>query len=338
MFLWYADESGNRDPRLKIPQKNGPDKDGDWLYVLCAVSLFESRWHGFEKTLNRHKRSLMNRIYSRKNIRLQLSDTEVKSNWLRQEKALRTRVFLSNLTSDEREDLVDNFYDELGYHNMHIVAVLVDKRHLKDYMDDEKIHRKSWELLLEQIQKVMRAKHDKHQALIICDDVGKEMNCSLAMKHAYVMEEGTKSGTWLTNLCEMPHFVRSELSNGVQLSDLCAYNIYRAFKTGNLAYPFFERISPHIWAKSNPVKYPFSGLHVFPQSSPLCQVIHAWEKQRAPALGRGSVNLVSSGANPIEPTSGTGQDLLQQYSNISGAPAQGTNGPPPASTDENLGV
>jgi len=62
MFLFYADETGNRDPRLEIPQKNGTTKPGDWLYVLTAVSLFEKRWHGFEKTINRRKVELIQRI------------------------------------------------------------------------------------------------------------------------------------------------------------------------------------------------------------------------------------------------------------------------------------
>lgn len=62
MFLVYVDETGNRDPRLEIPQKDGTTKPGDWLYVLTGISLFEHQWHGFEKTLNRHKQSLMARI------------------------------------------------------------------------------------------------------------------------------------------------------------------------------------------------------------------------------------------------------------------------------------
>ena len=76
-------------------------------------------------------------------------------------------------------------------------------------------------------------------------------------------------------------FVRSELSNGVQLADLCSYTIYRAFRYGDLSYPFFNRIKPYIWSQSEPVKRPFSGLYVFPGGSPLRGLLDAFEKERA---------------------------------------------------------
>ena len=51
MFLFYVDETGNRDVRVEISQRDGTTKPGDWLYVLTTISLFEHRWHGFEKTI-----------------------------------------------------------------------------------------------------------------------------------------------------------------------------------------------------------------------------------------------------------------------------------------------
>ncbi len=45
MYLCYIDETGNRDPRLKIPQQDGTEKDGDVLYVLTALCIFERGWH-----------------------------------------------------------------------------------------------------------------------------------------------------------------------------------------------------------------------------------------------------------------------------------------------------
>ena len=176
MFLFYADETGNRDPRLEIPQKNGTIKPGDWLYVLTAVSLFEHRWHGFEKTINRRKGELTQRILRDRQVRLELADCEVKSNWVRIPKERRRHPFLGNLTSGELTDLIELYYRQLEHHRMHIVSVLVDKRHLPDYMDQEKLHRKSWELLLEQVEKLMRAKYGRHQAIMVNDDVSLQAN------------------------------------------------------------------------------------------------------------------------------------------------------------------
>lgn len=289
MFLFYADETGNRDVRLEIPQKNGTTKPGDWLYVLTAVSLFEHRWHGFEKTINRRKTDLIQRIMRDTGVRLELAACEVKSSAVRIPKERAKHPFLSRLTDPELTDLVELYYSQLEHHNMHILAVLVDKRHLFDYMDQEKLHRKSWELLLEQVERVMRAKFWKHQGIMVNDDVSRQMNQSLAMKHAYLLDQGTANGTWLRHICEMPMFVRSELSNGVQLADLCSYNIYRAFRDGDLSYPFFNRIKPYIWSRSNPVDVPFSGLWVFPGTSPLRAQVEEFEKERASAAdGQGS--------------------------------------------------
>lgn len=283
MYLFYVDESGNRDPRMEIPGKGGRTIAGDPVYVLTAVCLFERQWHGFEKTLNRHKSMLMDLIFKAKGIRLQLADCEVKSNWVRRPRERATRPFLHNVTDRELTSLIDLFYQQLAHHHMTVLSVIVDKPHLHDYMDQTKLHRKSWELLLQLVERFMRCRHHKHQALMVTDDVGLQQNQSLAMKHAYIMDRGTADNLWLKHICEMPMFVRSELSNGVQLADLCSYNVYRAFKTGDLTYPFFQRITPYIWSRTEPVRYPFSGLHVFPDNSPLRSLVDDFEKNRATA-------------------------------------------------------
>jgi len=281
MYLFYVDETGNLDPRLEIPRSNGTTIPGDPFFVLTAVCLFEHQWHGFDKTLNRHKSMLIDLIHRAKGIRLQLADCEIKSNWVRRADERTHRPFLHNITDAELTALIDLFYAQLRHHNMTLFSVIVDKRHLHDYMDQSKLHRKSWELLLELVERFMRSRHSKHQALMVTDDISLQANQSLAMKHAFFMDQGTSSGTWLKHICEMPMFVRSELSNGVQLADLCRYNIYRAVKANDLAYPFFQKIAPHIWSRSEPISHPFSGLHVFPANSPLHRVIDDFEKERA---------------------------------------------------------
>jgi hypothetical protein len=127
----------------------------------------------------------------------------------------------------------------------------------------------------------MRSTHSRHQAIMVNDDVSRQVNHALAMKHAYILDQGTANNIWLQHICEMPMFVRSELSNGVQLADLCSYNIYRACKTGDLNYPFFARIAPRIWSRNNNVRNPFPGLYVFPGSSPLRGLVDKFEEKRA---------------------------------------------------------
>jgi Protein of unknown function (DUF3800) len=149
------------------------------------------------------------------------------------------------------------------------------------------VHVASWEKLLELIQRFMIGRHPKHQAIMINDDVSREMNRMLAMTHARLLDKGTTNNTWLRNICEMPMFVRSELSVGVQSADLCSYNIYRAFRQGNLAYPYFARLAPYIWGPHNEVvRGPrFSGLHVLGDTeSALRPLVRQFEKQQALAM------------------------------------------------------
>lgn len=281
MYFFYIDETGNPDPRIKISRKDGTTIDGDPIFVLTAVSLHEQQWHGFAKTIDRYKLRLAQKIRERNGTRLELADCEIKSNWLRQPKERKKHSFLKDLKEQEVRELVGIFYQQLAYHDMRIFSVVIDKTCLHHHFDQEKLQRKAWELLLEQIEQFMRARHPEHQALMINDDVNTQANRRLAMKHSYMLHKGTRRNLWLRHICEMPMFVRSELSNGIQLADLCSYNIYRAFKYRNLEYQYFKEILPFIWSRSEPVSNPFSGICVFPKNSPLTSLVDDMEKKRA---------------------------------------------------------
>lgn len=273
MYYFYADESGT------CSTSEAALNSGDWLYVLAAVSLFEHRWHKFEKFLRRRKRQLGDDIHRRAGVRLGLADYEIKSNWIRNAKERADHPFLSHLDEGQLRGLVDAFYEQLGYHHMYVFAVVIDKRHLRDYMDYTRTHRKAWELLLERIQFFMKSEHQKHQAVIVADDVTRQANLALAEKVVYLQEEGTSSGCWLSNISGLPLFTKSELSNGIQLADLCAYNIYRAFSQRDLSYPFFRRIAPYLWRSKTRRDGTVDGLKVFPDESCLVRVKERWEKE-----------------------------------------------------------
>lgn len=287
MFLCYIDETGNRDPRLKIPQKNGTEKEGDWLYVLTSLCIFEQRWHTLEKPINRHKLALIERIRRDKGVSLELSDCEVKSNWLRQPKERAKHPFLQHLSSEDLSGLTDCFLNRLEPTHATIFSVLVDKRQLPAGTTQHDVHLRSWEQLLENIERFMRVRHHKHQAIMINDDVSREMNQMLAMGHAALLDKGTRRDTWLRHICEMPMFVRSELSAGVQLADLCSYNVYRAFKAEDLGYTYFARISPYIWpgrdSAARRISPPLRGISLLDGGgqSPLVTLVEQFEKEQA---------------------------------------------------------
>jgi hypothetical protein len=287
MFLFYVDESGNLDCEVKGTKKDGTPFDKDPIYVLTAVSLFDGRWRRFESALSGKKRELAKRIEARGGARFDLADCEVKSSWIRQPGLRQKQPFLAALYDPELQELVDVFYEQLAAHNMQVFSVIVDKRTLHGHMDQAKLHRKAWELLLERVESFLESEHQKHLGILVTDDVSLQMNRSLAMKHAYLLDQGTSASKRLRHIIEMPHFVRSELSNGVQLADLVSYNIYRAFRGPDLVhgpdltYEWFRRIVPFVWwSTGGPGR---EGLKVFPPDTPLFEELKMLRREMTPS-------------------------------------------------------
>jgi hypothetical protein len=177
----------------------------------------------------------------------------------------------------------------------------MDKRLLRPPVDSAWLHAKAWELLCERVQMFMKREHPKHKAILVADDMGKQQNCALAMRHARFLERTTSAGRRLSHIVEMPLFVRSELSEGVQLAELCSYSTYRAFRDENLAYGYFRRIFEQIYRTG--VEGRIDGLKVFPPGSPLQRLVliaGANEKGRSAVQTDLPCELMSGGANPIE--------------------------------------
>ncbi len=280
MYFVYVDESGTRDPRTEILRADGQVVTLDHLYVLVGVSLFEMRWFKFEAYLNGLKLALTERIGRTDGERLDLCHCEVKSVCVRIPKRRRAHPFLSRLTDDELQHLINSYYEQLAFHGMRVFAVVIDKRHLRDFMDEEKLHRKAYELLIERVEWFMRKEHGRHKALMVLDDASRQMNTSLAMKHSFFQREGTSSGARIGHIVELPMFVASELSNGVQLADLCAYNVHRAFSDEDLDYEFFRRIEGCLYRAPDRLGPQVEGLKVFPDESPLVGLAREWCRQR----------------------------------------------------------
>jgi len=280
MYFFYVDESGTHDPQVEGTRADGTPFEKDWILVKVAVSLFEQRWFGFEKAINQRKLQLLDQLRQSKGLQLDLADAEIKAHWIKNKRARSKRPFLANLQPEQLNRLVDFFYDQIRYHKMHVFAVVVDKRHLYKYMTHEKLHRKAYELLLERLENFLVNWHPKHRGLVVTDSTSKEMNKSLALKHSYFQREGTTSGLRLGHIVELPMFVESYLSNGVQLADLCAHNIYHAFRLRSLEYGRFPDLVPAFYTSPLTPTEKIDGLKVFPDESDLQDLVTELEKQR----------------------------------------------------------
>ena len=278
MYFFYIDESGSRDPSIGTIEK-----PKDHLYVLLAVGLFERQWRPFDQAITRLKLELTARLYRERRNRLDLADCEIKSNWLRNSGEREQRSpFLHALTDSDRERLVAAYLGQLGSRNAVIMAAVIDKRHLHDHVTHETLHKKAYEFLLERIQLYMAEYHSKHQALIVMDDTSKQLNRAVAMKHAFFQRDGNQNLKF-PQIVEYPFFTASELSNGVQLADLLSYNVYRAFRTEDLEYPYFDMLVPHFYTRKG--GHLLDGLKVWPEPSPLIALARSnWEAKKQAAL------------------------------------------------------
>lgn len=278
MYIFYIDETGNLDTGGMYPGMDYSASAKDWLYVLTGLGIFEHKWRKFYNPIVAKKQELIKRHRA---FHVSLDQCEIKSNWLRIPKEKQQHPLLSILAQDEIDDLVQTYYDQLLSIPAVLVSVVMDKRYLQDYMDSPKLHRKAWELLCERIENFLREKHPKHKAILVTDDVSKQANLSLARKHAYFLESGTSADCWFKHIMEMPFFVRSELSEGIQVADLCSYNIYHVMRYQKENYFYFNKISHLLYNSANTGKGKVDGLKIFPDNSPLLY----WWENKSPLSG-----------------------------------------------------
>jgi hypothetical protein len=278
MYFFYLDESGERNPAVK---KDEP-------FVMVALGLHEYQWRRFEATLNARKLVLTQNIFDRTGIQLDLADAEVHSVDIRIPTKRAQHPFLRHLTDGELKGLIDLYHSQLEARHFTIMAIVVDKACLLGYMDKEKVTRKVYELLLERGESFIGNEHPKQQAIFVLDNTSKELNRSIAMKHAYFQRSQTSAGVRLRHVVEMPFFVESYLSNGVQLADLCAYNVYRAFRSQNEQYPHFQRLLPFFYKSSFTPPEKIDGLKVFPDNHRWKDLMDRIQKERAHVLSTSS--------------------------------------------------
>ena len=271
MYFFYIDESGTKDPEVSRTKASGEVVRKEHLYVLTAVSIFEYRWKDFEREINNIKLELSDHLFRRTGTRYDLAKCEVKSVWLRlPELRAKESPFLNELIDKDRARLADAFYAQLVPMRMHLFSVVVDKRKLLGYVDQDILFKKAYEILLERIEHYLWEFHPKHQGVIVIDDSGRKENRSLAMKHAFIQREGNQVMRF-HHIVEYPMFTDSALSNGIQLADLCGYNVYRAFRSKDFTYPYFAKMLDRFYCSQRTAPDKLDGLKIWPEDSELVE-------------------------------------------------------------------
>jgi hypothetical protein len=276
MYLCYVDEAGNLDCNLKEPCADTRAKAP--IFVLTGLCVLDHKWPKFSGPIDRRKESLRQQIFHTKGISLDFAGSELKSSWIRQPSLRARNPFLANLSPDELRGLVNLCYQQIGLAKMTIFAVIVDKRKLFGHYDSAKLHHVAWELLIERVENFLRERHDKHKVILIRDDISVQVNHKLAEKHALLLASQASSGLKLDHIVEMPMFARSELSNGIQLADLIAYNFYHAFAYNKPNYEYLRRILGFVYNSANTAPSKLDGMKLFPPDSELKAIADQIEK------------------------------------------------------------
>ena len=274
MYFFYFDESGSRDPSVGTP-----DLPKDHLYVLLAVGMYERQWRPFDLEISRVKLELAGYLARDGKGKYDLADCEIKSNWIRRPGTrAKHSPFLDSLDTRDMNRLIATYYRQLTERNTVLLATIIDKRKLYPNVTHDALHRKAYEFLLERIEHYMREYHNRHQALIVMDDTSKQLNRSITLQHAQFQRSGNPN-MHFPHIVEYPFFTRSELSNGVQLADLLAYNVYRAFRDECLDYEYFKLMLPNFYRRQR--AWTLDGLKVWPDASPLATLAsEAWSRSQ----------------------------------------------------------
>lgn len=226
MYLFYIDESG------EIGYNSGTK-----YFVYSALGIHEQNW----KNINNQVNDLKTNIFKSDKAPI----LEIKSNWLRNPHERSKRKYLADLSNEELKQLAYGLHDIILHNPCILLSTVANKDSLlRRYgINKPEVNLFSLKFLLERISIYMYKNHPNDQAIIIMDKCSDHIEKMLNQTHTLQQAEGY---TWKENknIIENLMFVDSQYNNFIQLTDLCAYNINRAFKEDNPNYEFFKMILP----------------------------------------------------------------------------------------------
>jgi len=258
MYLFYVDESGTESLNEKYISDNN-----NRFYILTATAIYEHQWKALERDLNDFKKELFPGI--------SLDEVEVHMNVLKQPRSISKHQYFSTLSDVQVKGLIDCYFSKICDGKATLFSIIIDKQYFNGLPKD--VINKSHELLIERIENYLREYHSKHNGLIIYDEKNKQNMQALSLLQQNVINKRRTSAITINHIIELPFFVKSEFSNGIQLTDMCAYSINKAFSRNDFNYEDFRRILPSFYRSNQSQKKKYDGIKVFPSKSPFSK----WE-------------------------------------------------------------
>jgi hypothetical protein len=226
MFLFYVDESGEI-------AYNSKSK----YFVFNALGISADNWRLINDKVNNLKKSVLRTD--------EVPILEIKSNWIRFPQERAKHKHLANLSEEDLKRLSNGLMGIIIDNDCTLLSVVVNKDSLLRHygLNKPEINVFAIQYLLERIALFMGYNHPDKQAIVIMDKCSDSIEKMLNKTHTLQVQQGY---SWQNNknIIENLMFVDSEYNNFIQLTDLCAYNVHRAFKDDNPNYPFFKALLP----------------------------------------------------------------------------------------------
>ena len=146
-----------------------------------------------------------------------------------------------HLTLRERRSIVKELAELISsWGVVRLFAECIDKLHFDPFLTNSTVHEQAFEQLVSRFEQFLYNTQGGF-GLLIHDN-----NQTVARRHTELMKSFLRRGTLWTEIhhvIETPMFVDSQLTNMVQLADLCAYALRRYLENGEteLFDPIFER-------------------------------------------------------------------------------------------------
>ena len=252
MHLCYIDESGTPDlpgntshyvlVGLSIPDQYWKSHHDQLEHIKTRFGLQDAEIHtawmmrpyleqtsipGFESMSWTQRRSRVTQARNAELLRLQrVAGRRVKQT----RKNYRNTESYIHLSLDERRQAVTAIAELISSWGWaRLFAECIDKLHFDPVLANMTVHEQAFEQVVSRFEQYLQNTQGGY-GLLVHDN-----NDTVARRHTDLMKSFLQSGTLWTqieNVIETPMFVDSQLTNMVQLADLCAYAIRRYLENG----------------------------------------------------------------------------------------------------------
>jgi hypothetical protein len=261
MFFFYVDESGH--PKSKTQR----------FLVLAALAVSAKAWVELEADIIRWKARFFPN-HRPEEVRIRVHDIRGR------------REPFDKLSARELDEFMEGVHRIMMTRIETLFAVALDAWKFRDQFGESvEPYECAYALLVKRINLFLDEQEELQNGIVLIDSRGSrpgygpderlavfhnnlvhvQMNLLIepSVKAVFDVVSSDSVSHVPNHILETLSFARSQFSTGLQLADLCAYNIFRAHERNNLHDWYFRQIAPKLYRGSDG-QNPERGLVVFP--------------------------------------------------------------------------